>query len=165
MTSYQQKTTIIGMSTKKARLLAVRDGDGTEDEKWQCTCRSVRRIARASVRKMRRHARNLTSRKAYQAAAASLDVLPNFSEASLALAISVWIVSWMLLIRMVARATGAATTAAPANEDRVHTAEGARRAEDTAATPLTKPIILEKGRGGKKQRRIGVVVVEGGEGE
>lgn len=48
----------------------------------------------------------------------------------------------MLLICMVARATGAATTAAPAKDDRVHTAAGARRTEDTAATPLTKPIIL-----------------------
>jgi len=57
-------------------------------------------------------------------------------------------VSWMLLIRIVARTTGAATTAAPAKDDRVHTADGARRADETAATPLTKPIIL-KGGGGK----------------
>jgi len=78
-------------------------------------------------------------------------VLPNFSEASLALAISVWMVSWMLLIRIVARTTGAATTAAPAKDDRVHTADGARRADETAATPLTKPIILEGGGGGGKR--------------
>lgn len=100
--------------------------------------------------------------KTYHAAAASFEVLPNFSDASLALAISVWMVSWMLLIRMVARATGAATTAAPANEERVHTADGARRAEDTVATPLTKPIILKER--GKNQRGIGVVVVQEGEG-
>lgn len=97
----------------------------------------------------------------YQAAAASLEVLPYFSEASLALAISVWMVSWMLLIRMVARATGAATTAAPANDERVHIADGARRVEDTVATPLTKPIILEKGKKGKK-RGIGVMAGHGG---
>lgn len=94
------------------------------------------------------------STKTYQAAAASFEVLPNFSDASLALAISVWMLSWMLLIRTVARATGAVTTAVPANDERVHTADGARRADDTAATPVTKPIILdERGEGWNETKR------------